>query len=49
MRRIMIVMVAFAAVGLWAGLAMAGEWHSGTNNVCYDCHTMHFSMQHGFA
>jgi hypothetical protein len=48
MRRIMIVMVAFAAVGLWAGLAMAGEYHAGTTNVCYDCHTMHFSMEHGF-
>ncbi len=26
----------------------AGEWHSGPNNICWDCHTMHFSMQHGF-
>ncbi len=26
----------------------AGEWHSGTNNVCWDCHTMHFSMQHNW-
>src|SRR5262249_52269438 len=25
---------------------LAGEWHSGANNVCTDCHTMHFSMQH---
>lgn len=26
----------------------AGEWHSGTNNLCSDCHTMHFSMQHNW-
>ena len=26
--------------------AFAGEWHAGGTNVCTDCHTMHFSMQH---
>jgi len=26
--------------------ATAGEWHAGATNLCTDCHTMHFSMQH---
>jgi hypothetical protein len=25
---------------------IAGEWHANGTNVCTDCHTMHFSMQH---
>jgi hypothetical protein len=33
---------------LFAVPAMAGEWHTGANNLCTDCHTMHFSMQHEF-
>ncbi len=48
MKRTLVVVAAFAVVALWAGLAMAGEYHSGSNLVCMDCHTMHFSMQHGF-
>jgi len=28
--------------------AFAGEWHAGATNVCTDCHTMHFSMQHNW-
>lgn len=42
---------AIALVGVLAVVALpvfAGEWHSGTNNLCTDCHTMHFSMQHNF-
>ena len=27
---------------------IAGEWHAGGTNVCTDCHTMHFSMQHNW-
>jgi hypothetical protein len=27
---------------------LAGEWHAGATNVCTDCHTMHFSMQHNW-
>ncbi len=49
----------FSIIGLAAGGTLAvflllvsggtaGEWHSGTNNICWDCHTMHFSMGHGF-
>lgn len=33
---------------LLATSGTTGEWHSGAKNFCYDCHTMHFSMQHGF-
>ncbi len=40
--------LAVAAI-LVAGVAFAGEYHSGTTLVCADCHTMHFSMQHGWA
>jgi hypothetical protein len=40
-----IMMVAIVA----AVPAFAGEWHAGTTNVCTDCHTMHFSMQHDWA
>lgn len=35
------LMVVFAA-----GLAIAGDYHSGTTNTCSDCHTMHFSRTH---
>jgi hypothetical protein len=38
--------VAAAIVLTAAPAARAGEWHTGTTNVCTDCHTMHFSMQH---
>lgn len=34
------------AIALSAAPAQAGEWHGGANNLCTDCHTMHFSMQH---
>ena len=27
---------------------LAGEYHAGSTNVCADCHTMHFSMQHNW-
>lgn len=30
------------------GSAYAGEYHSGNNLLCSDCHTIHYSMQHGF-
>ncbi len=46
MKRLMIVMAAVAGLALWAGVASAGEWHSGTSNICWDCHTMHFSQSH---
>lgn len=38
------LMVIFAA-----SFAIAGDWHSGANNTCSDCHTMHFSRSHDMA
>lgn len=49
MRRLLILVAAFAVVALWGGVVMAGEYHSGQTLICFDCHTMHFSMQHGWA
>jgi hypothetical protein len=43
MKRILVVMATTVAF-----TAFAGEWHSGNNNLCSDCHTMHFSMQHNW-
>ena len=37
-----------AALLILAVPAFAGEWHTGTTNVCTDCHTMHFSQQHNW-
>lgn len=48
MRRCFVLAAAVAVVALWAGVAAAGEWHSGSNNFCVDCHTMHFSMSHNW-
>ena len=36
-----------AALAL-ATVAFAGDFHSGINLVCSDCHVMHFSQGHGF-
>ena len=41
----------FAALAILAAAAFpafAGEYHSGANLECYDCHTPHFSMQHNW-
>ena len=38
----------FAVAVLFAASAYAGEWHTGTTNLCTDCHTMHFSQQHNW-
>src|SRR5262245_39840383 len=46
MKRTVITMVAILAAVSFP--ALAGEWHAGTTNVCTDCHTMHFSMQHNW-
>src|SRR3990172_11622255 len=40
-----------SAVVLWffgAAPSIAGEYHAGAALLCYDCHTMHFSMEHGW-
>jgi hypothetical protein len=41
----------FLCLAILAALAfpaLAGEYHSGANLVCADCHTAHFSMQHNW-
>ena len=35
-----------AVLALAAFPVLAGEWHTGQNNLCADCHTMHNSMAH---
>ncbi len=40
------LLLCLAVLAMAAFPALAGEWHAGTTNVCTDCHTMHFSMQH---
>ncbi len=47
MKRITLALTMVAAIA--AVPAFAGEWHAGQTNVCTDCHTMHFSMQHDWA
>jgi hypothetical protein len=44
-----ILIAAAALLALAVAPVMAGEWHTSNTNVCTDCHTMHFSMQHGFS
>jgi hypothetical protein len=46
-----LIVAVFAAVMVIATAAdsRAGEYHTGGTLLCYDCHTMHYSMQHGFA
>jgi hypothetical protein len=43
---ILAVVGAFALMA--APAAQAGEWHAAENNMCTDCHTMHFSQQHNW-
>ncbi len=45
MKRLLAMVAILAAV---AFPVIAGEWHSGTNNLCTDCHTMHFSQTHNW-
>ncbi len=46
------ILLLFIATAMAAALAVmpavAGEYHRNANLFCADCHTMHFSMQHGF-
>lgn len=48
MKKTLVVLAAVAAMALWAGTATAGEYHVAGSLVCYDCHTTHYSMQHGY-
>lgn len=46
MLRIITAGLAVMAMVLFAGIAMAGDYHSGSTLVCSDCHTMHYSASH---
>lgn len=48
MKRSATVGLALASLLVLVGTAYAGEYHSGTTLLCSDCHTMHYSMQHGY-
>ncbi len=48
MRKLFIFLTVMAFVALWAGLTIAGDYHSGTTLYCVDCHTMHASQAHDF-
>ncbi len=45
MKRLLVMVAILAAVTF---PVIAGEWHAGQTNLCTDCHTMHFSMQHNW-
>jgi hypothetical protein len=51
-KRTTLALLLFATLGLlalfpWAGLT--GEYHFGGSLNCYDCHSIHYSQQHGDA
>lgn len=45
MKRILSITAVLALIAL---PSFPGEWHSGGNNLCTDCHTMHFSQTHNW-
>lgn len=47
MRHLMKGIVCVAVLAL-ASTAFAGDYHSGTSLLCYDCHVMHYSQSHGY-
>ncbi|MGO8672207.1 MAG: cytochrome c3 family protein [Capsulimonadaceae bacterium] len=36
------------ALPLFGSAAMAGDYHFGQTLICSDCHTMHYSLSHGY-
>lgn len=40
--------LAVSLLVLGVGVVFAGEWHTGANLKCSDCHTMHASLQHSY-
>jgi hypothetical protein len=48
MKRLILALCALSAFGL-ASVAMAGDYHSGTELICSDCHVAHWSQQHGYS
>lgn len=50
-RRLLLALTVTGTLGLLVLLppgGFAGEYHSGSTLVCFDCHTMHFSQQHQY-
>jgi hypothetical protein len=47
-RKLLVSLGALVAVAAVAGLSWAGDYHYNQDLVCTDCHTMHFSQQHGY-
>lgn len=48
MKRVIGLLCVLAVAVLVPLAANAGDYHRGTGLVCADCHTMHFSQQHGY-
>ncbi len=48
MKKSPVILTVLFLSGFLGGTATAGEWHAGTNNLCSDCHTMHFSQSHNW-
>jgi len=48
MKRVFGLLCVFAVALLVPMAALAGDYHRNATLVCSDCHTMHFSQQHGY-
>ena len=47
MKRLILLFAGLALGGL-AAVAIAGDYHTGLQLVCSDCHVAHYSQQHGY-
>jgi hypothetical protein len=47
MKRLFFILLAMCLTGA-ASVAVAGDFHNGTNLVCSDCHVAHGSQSHGY-
>lgn len=48
MKRLSVLLSVLFVAGT-AMIAAAGDYHYGTSLICSDCHTAHYSQQHGYA
>jgi hypothetical protein len=48
MKRLTLLLTGVMMVGVVA-LAAAGDFHYGSSLICSDCHTAHYSQQHGYS
>jgi len=49
MKRLVVLLVAAAAMVCAATIAIAGDYHVGRSLICSDCHIAHGSQKHGYA